>query len=138
LALKEAPIMVTHESQAGDALAALASHEFAVLTTYRKTGAPVPTTVWFAYDGGKVYITTRAGAGKLKRVRNDGRVTLAPSDRVGTLLGEPEVAGTAREAQDGERAHANAVLAQKYGESWIRVVGEGGDSPERAYIVVEA
>jgi hypothetical protein len=48
------------------------------------------------------------------------------------------VAGQAHEAQDDERAQANAALATKYGETWIRVVGEGGDSPERAYIVVEA
>ncbi|MFN8516220.1 MAG: PPOX class F420-dependent oxidoreductase [Thermomicrobiales bacterium] len=126
--------MSTDGSQAGNALAA---HEFAVLTTYRKTGAPVPTTVWFAYDGGKVYITTRAASGKLKRIRNDARVTLSPSDRVGTLLGESEVAGTAREALGDEREQANAALAQKYGETWTRVVGDGGDSPERAYIVVE-
>ena len=130
--------MARDDSQANDTLAALAAHEFAVLTTYRKTGVPVPTTVWFAYDGGRVYITTRAISGKLKRVRNDRRVTLTPSDRVGTLLGEPEVAGQAHEAQDDERAQANAALATKYGETWIRVVGEGGDSPERAYIVVEA
>jgi PPOX class probable F420-dependent enzyme len=129
--------MATHDPTAGEALAALAAHEFVVLTTYRKSGIPVPTTVWFAYDKGKVYITTRAGSGKLKRIRNDRRVTLAPSDRVGTLLGEPEVAGHAREALGGERARANAVLAAKYGEAWTRIVGEGGDSPERAYIAVE-
>ncbi len=129
--------MANDGSQANDSLAAIAEHEFAVLTTYRKTGAPVPTTVWFAHADGKVYITTRTISGKLKRIRNDGRVTLSPSDRVGTLLGGPEVTGTASEALGDERARANAALAQKYGETWIRVVGESGDSPERAYIVVE-
>jgi PPOX class probable F420-dependent enzyme len=129
--------MAIDSSQVSDSLAALAAHEFAVLTTYRKTGVPVPTTVWFAYAGGKVYITTRTISGKLKRIRNDGCVTLAPSDRVGTLLDGPEVVGTASEALGDERTRANAALAQKYGETWTRVVGDSGDTPERAYIVVE-
>ena len=115
----------------------LAQHQFVVLTTYRRDGTPVPTTVWFANAGAVVYITTRQESGKLKRVRRDGRVLLTPADRMGTLLGEPAMAGNAREVTDDERAHALAALATKYGAQWTQAVGAGEDDPARAYIVVE-
>lgn len=121
-----------------DPFAPIAAHEFAVLTTYRKSGAAVPTTVWFAESGGKVYITTMRFAGKIKRLRADGRVQLAPSDRVGNLLGVPSVAGQARVARDDEREPAWAALAQKYGARWTQVVGATDDNPDRTYIIIEA
>jgi len=104
--------------------------------TYRASGEAVPTTVWFANgDDGTISITTRRTAGKIKRVRNDGRVTLAPSDRVGNLLGEPAVAGQAREAAENERAHARATLAAKYGDAFARIAGT--DDHEQTYIIIE-
>ena len=129
--------MTTTIAPVGDRFAPLARHEFVVLTTYRRDGTAVPTTVWFANGDGVVYITTREGSGKLKRIRREGRVELAPSDRVGTLLGEPAVAGRARVGSPGERAGALAALAGKYGAQWTRIVGDGGDDPARAYIIVE-
>ena len=127
--------MSTNETAMKDPFAFLSPHEFIVLTTYRKAGDAVPTTVWFAYDQGKIYITTSKNAGKTKRVRNNGRVQMTPSDRVGNLLGEPEVQGQAREVIDDERAHARATLAQKYGEMFERIAGQ--ESAERTYIIVK-
>jgi len=116
--------------------APLVRHEFAILTTYRASGEAVPTTIWFANDGDhKIYITTRRTAGKIRRVRNDGRVMLTPSDRVGNLLGEPAVAGQAREAAENERTHARATLATKYGDAFARIAGTDDDA--QTYIVVE-
>ncbi len=125
--------MTTHNAQ--DPFAYLYPHEFFVLTTYRKDGTAVPTTVWFAHNQGKIYITTSRSAGKIKRVRNNGHVEMTPSDRTGNLLGEPSATGRARESTDTERTHARAILAQKYGEMFERVAGP--DSPERTYIIVE-
>ncbi len=127
--------MSTGENIEKDPFAFLASHEFIVLTTYRKSGDAVPTTVWFAYDQGKIYITTGKNAGKAKRVRNNGRVLMTPSDRVGNLLGEPEVQGQAHEVTVDERVHARATLAQKYGEMFERIAGQ--ESPDRTYLIVE-
>jgi len=130
--------MVSSENTAKDPFASLASHEFIVLTTYRKNGTAMPTTVWFAYDQGKVYITTGSEAGKIKRIRNNGRVQMIPSDRIGNLLGEPEVQGLAREATHDEHAHARTLLAQKYGEMFERIVSSvRSDNFERTYIIVE-
>ncbi len=127
--------MSTKEPTTSDPFAFLAPHEFIVLTTYRKNGNAMPTTVWFAYDQGQIYITTGKNAGKAKRVRNNGRVQMTPSDRVGNLLGQPDVQGQAREVTADERTHARATLAQKYGEMFERIAGQ--DTPERTYIIVE-
>ena len=128
--------MAIDQSRAKDPFAYLAPQEFIVLTTYRKSGAAIPTTVWFAYDQGKIYITTNTTAGKIKRVRNNGHVQMTPSDRIGNLLGQPEVAGDAKEALTSEeKAQARAALEQKYGEQFHRIAGQ--DTGNRAYIVVE-
>ncbi len=119
-----------------DPFAYLKPHEFIVLTTYRRDGQAVPTTVWFAYDQGKIYITTGSHSGKIKRVRNSGHVQMTPSDRVGNLLGEPVVEGQAHESTPEEGTHAHAVLAQKYGEMFERITGQ--QNIDRTYMVVEA
>jgi PPOX class probable F420-dependent enzyme len=58
------------------------------LETFRKSGQGVPTPVWFAEDQGVLYVTSDANAGKVKRIRNNGRVRVAPCDGGGGLLGE--------------------------------------------------
>ena len=85
--------------------AALVGAQFLVLTTFRQNGEAVPTTVWFAERDGKLYITTGAEAGKLKRIRSTPRVTLAPSDRVGVVT-DAAVTAMAREARPAEHAIA--------------------------------
>ena len=55
----------------------LEGHRYARLTTYRKSGEPVPIPVWFAvvrYADDRLYIFTDARSGKAKRIRNDPRV----------------------------------------------------------------
>ena len=40
--------------------------EYISLTTYRRTGVPVPTPVWAAPDGDSLVVWTRADSGKEK------------------------------------------------------------------------
>ena len=58
------------------------------LNTFRKTGTGVPTPVWFAEQDGVLYVRTIDGSGKVKRIRNNGRVRVAPCNGNGGLLGE--------------------------------------------------
>ena len=44
----------------------LRGHSFMELTTYRKSGKPVATRVWFAEEGGRLYVTTAKASGKVK------------------------------------------------------------------------
>jgi hypothetical protein len=83
------------------------------LTTYRKTGVGVPTPVGFAPQADMLYVTTPPTAGKLKRIRNSGRVTVAPCTRKGAVLGEP-VEAWARILAPEERSLAERAFVSKY------------------------
>ena len=52
-----------------DSFAALIDEEFALLVTFRRSGAPVPTLVWFGMQDGRLYVESLADAGKVKRSR---------------------------------------------------------------------
>lgn len=97
-----------------DLLASLVGHRFIQLTTFRKTGEPVATPVWFVVENGKLYMTTNGNAGKLKRIRSNGRALLAPSDPRGKPLGEP-VEVHVREVSRIQQREVHALLARKYG-----------------------
>jgi hypothetical protein len=83
------------------------------LTTYRKTGVGVATPVWFGVRDGKMYVFSNPKAGKLKRIRNNPRVTLAPCTIRGRVTG-PEFLAAARILPREEWASARRVLEQKY------------------------
>jgi len=97
------------------AFAALHDAQFVLLTTYRRDGGAVATTVWFAQVGDRLYVTTMAGAGKAKRIRAGGRVTVAPSTVRGDVLGPP-ADGQGRVLDPAEFATAEAALRAKYPE----------------------
>lgn len=116
-------------------LSSLEHEEFLVLTTYRASGEGVPTTVWFAAEGGRLYIVTMAAAGKARRIRAQARVTLAASDRVGNVHG-PTIEATARITlpTSEEGAIALRALQRKYGEQFTR--SGPSDLTTRVFLVV--
>src|SRR5450432_4713756 len=69
--------------------------KYVSLVTLRKNGAEVKTPVWFAEEGGKLYVMTRSDSGKYKRIRNNPQVKLAPCTMRGKITG-PDFAATAR------------------------------------------
>jgi uncharacterized protein len=101
--------------------AAFADHKYLNLETFRKSGAGVRTPVWFAaepadgHSGGaaKLYVYTIGNTGKVKRVRNNGRVRIAPSNARGKLLGE-WVEARAEFVTGEEAAHGMRLLNKKY------------------------
>lgn len=99
-----------------NAFGALEGQQYASLSTFRKDGTPVATPVWFAEAGGKLYVTTVDGTGKVKRIRNNPSVTLAPCDFRGRLLSGEAVEGRAKMLSDEEEERrADRELAGKYG-----------------------
>src|SRR5579863_7484438 len=76
------------------------------LSTFRKNGTPVPTPVWFAEDNDKLYIKTRADSAKVKRIRNNPHVRIAPCTIRGKVTG-PEFSASARILPNEDRPHAN-------------------------------
>ncbi|HQV69081.1 MAG TPA: PPOX class F420-dependent oxidoreductase [Thermoflexales bacterium] len=62
--------------------------QFISLETYRKNGQAMPTPVWFVEKEGVLYVKTQIGAGKAKRIKNNGAVRIAPCDVRGNVQGE--------------------------------------------------
>lgn len=93
----------------------LGRERYVNLATFRKSGKEVRTPVWIAADGDRLYVYTNRTMGKVKRIRNDGRVRLAPCDVRGGLRGEWED-GNARmldAPEDLERGLE--AMVRKYG-----------------------
>lgn len=66
-------------------LESLGDEALVSLTTFRRSGEPVSTPVWVARDGDTLVVTTPAETGKVKRIRNSGRVELRPCTRRGKV-----------------------------------------------------
>lgn len=92
----------------------LQRQQFINLTTYRKSGQAVVTTVWFAHDGDRLVGLSQPQTGKVKRIRNNPRVKLQPSTASGQIRGDA-VDGVARVLPPEEFAAADAALRRKYG-----------------------
>jgi hypothetical protein len=87
---------------------------FLNLETFKRSGQGVKTPVWFAQEGPILYVRTGAESGKVKRVRNNGRARVVPSDAQGNPLGEwVDAAALLVEAEEAERA--NRMVRRKYG-----------------------
>src|SRR5215218_1336099 len=48
------------------------------LTSFRRDGTGVATPVWFVEAGGRLLVETDASSYKVRRIRRDPRVTVAP------------------------------------------------------------
>jgi PPOX class probable F420-dependent enzyme len=105
------------QDEMNDPFAYLYSYEFVLLTTFRKNGLGVPTAMWFAHEHSKLYMVTGHTTGKIKRIRKNEHVLLAPCDLMGNILG-PQIEAYARELPVPYHVHANALLASKYGAEY--------------------
>jgi uncharacterized protein len=65
------------------------------LTTFRRDGRPVPTAVWFYIDGDRLFTTTHAGSGKVKRLAHTSEIEVAVCSQSGKVTG-PVHRGSAR------------------------------------------
>src|SRR5438128_10610399 len=97
-----------------DKLSQFSREKYLSIESYRKNGKAVPTPVWFAEEGGRLYIYSLADAGKVKRIRNNPRVRVVPC----SFRGEPKgewIEARARILGPGEAARGHRLLDQKYG-----------------------
>jgi uncharacterized protein len=85
-----------------------------LLVTYRRSGKPVPTPVWAAEAGGRLYVRSERAAGKVKRLRRDPRLLVAPCTVRGKPLGAPFEA-TARVLDAAEEPVGERALVARYG-----------------------
>lgn len=85
-----------------------------LLVTFRRDGRGVPTPVWAAPAGERLYVRTVRRSGKVVRLRRDPRVLLAPCTARGRPLGAPFEA-SARVLDPEEEQAAERALGDAYG-----------------------
>lgn len=66
----------------------LAKERFISLRTFRENGEAVDTPVWPVEHEGELLVFTPSDSGKLKRIRNNAHVQVAPCGRFGALHGK--------------------------------------------------
>src|SRR5690349_2602716 len=100
-----------------NAVAPFEQQRYMALETYRKTGEPVRTPVGFVREGDAWLVRTLDHAGKVKRIRANSRVRIAPSTARGEPLG-PWIEGTARLLDRAESRRVRELMLAKYGLIW--------------------
>ena len=112
---------------AGNGLAQFQGRKYLNLETFRRNGQGVRTPLWFTESGGRLYVRTPENFGKVKRIRNNPRVRVAPCDMRGQPLGT-WVEAEAHIVEGAEAERINQHLKKKYGVikalidigSWLR------------------
>ena len=83
------------------------------LTSFRRDGSGVATPVWFVEADGRLLVETDAGSYKVRRIRRNPQVTIAPCTATGRLRGTPTTAW-AELLPDAEVIRMDRLMARKY------------------------
>ncbi|MGO9157923.1 PPOX class F420-dependent oxidoreductase [Mycobacterium sp.] len=100
-----------------DPTTALGQQRFVSLTTFKRNGEGVATPMWIGRDAADLFVWTPADSWKVKRVRNNPRVLLAPSSRFGKVRdGVLATEGAAQVVTDPVTVERlRDVIRRKYG-----------------------
>jgi len=111
--------------------------QFMNVETYRKTGVAVQTPVWFVVVNGELCFTTETRSGKVKRLRRNPKVRVAPCKVNGELLGDWHD-GTARFLSGDEILVVEKMFSRKYGlqKYWFDLLGRL-QRRERLFIAIQ-
>lgn len=85
------------------------------LETYRRNGEPVRTPVWFLKEDGVLYVHTEDSSGKVKRIRRNPKVRVAPSHFRGKPKAEYIDARAELETNPGTVEKYHSQIYKKYG-----------------------
>jgi len=88
--------------------------EYIRLETIKRNGQVVVTAVWFVVDDGTIFVRSYANSGKVKRMRNNSYVKIAPSDALGKPHGVT-IEGTAVRVDGDKEIKISQLLYRKYG-----------------------
>jgi uncharacterized protein len=105
--------MITAAAGVVPALRPFVRQKTILLTTYRRNGAPFSAPVHVAVDGDRAYVRTWNTTWKLKHIRRNPEVVIAPSTSGGKPTG-PSLRARARILEGEESRHAARELARKY------------------------
>ena len=107
--------MTTPRSDFDQALNRIGRGSHVSLTTFRRNGQAVPTPVGGLVQDGTLYVLTPPDTGKVKRIRNNPQVTIAPCNMKGTVPADaPEVRATARLLDPAETARVEEMMRRRF------------------------
>ena len=90
------------------------------LETFRKGGEPVRTPVWYIIENGLVYFKTGPKAGKVKRLKRNPAVRMAPCTFRGKILGEWVSGKTTPLPPSAESKRIDKTINTKHGiAGWL-------------------
>ncbi|MCX6016290.1 MAG: PPOX class F420-dependent oxidoreductase [Chloroflexales bacterium] len=109
--------------------------EFLNLETYRKNGETIKSPMWFAQDNDALYLWTMADTSKVKRIRNNPHVNIAPCKRMGEVTGEWMTAHATIDDSPIMVAQVEAMLLKKIGLFFriFRVIDAIRDRQKNSY-----
>jgi PPOX class probable F420-dependent enzyme len=84
-----------------------------LLTSYRRDGTPVGAPVSLAVEGDHAYFRSPGKGWKVRRIRNNPMVEVAPCTTRGKVTG-PAIRGRAKQIDGAGAAHAASVLRRKH------------------------
>ena len=127
----------------------LEHEKYVSLVTYRRSGEAVATAVWVAPVGDELGVITETDAGKVKRIRNNPRVSLSPCDMKGRVPADAATfQATARLVTGTEAVRVRSAIRRKYRtgyaaisltwvlpELWSRLRGRRESKPEIAILI---
>jgi PPOX class probable F420-dependent enzyme len=113
----------------------LKGRKYCLLVSYRKNGDPMPSPLWFGTGNGKLYFHTAAYSAKVKRIRKNPEVRVAPANNRGVPRGAPFV-GQARILGGDETAEAERAIQANYGAGRRIYTKVGGDRVDSVYVEV--
>jgi uncharacterized protein len=112
----------------------LAGERYISLTTFKRDGTAVSTPVWVTSDDGRrLLVWSATKTWKVRRLRRDGRVLVAPCTFRGRERG-PRVGGRARLVRD---PGIDELLRRKYGWQKRALDLVNGGSKPASWSVIE-
>ena len=82
--------------------------------TFRKNGEGVKIPVWFVEDSGSFFVWTEANSWKVRRIRNNGKIKIAPSTASGEPISEWVEAHATADASPDALEHVTKIMKKKY------------------------
>jgi PPOX class probable F420-dependent enzyme len=102
-------------------LEALFPGRYLSVTSFKRDGSGVATPVWFVSDGRRLFALTDLHSAKVRRIRRNPRVLVAPCGPSGKLRGEPIPAHVEVLTATADLERVQKLLMQRYKVSY-RVV----------------
>ena len=101
------------------ALKQFKDQDFLSLETFRKNGIGVKSPVWFAEEDNILYMWTVGESAKIKRIRNNPQVKIAPCKRFGEVTGAWVEARASMDDSTAAVEHVEKLLRKKIGLGFV-------------------